>query len=104
VTLIFLSYELDILTHNDIYYDIYHYGVIIVDIAKIFENGRSQAVRLPKEYRFDDSEVFVKKINDIVLLIPKDSVWKTFESSLKYFSEDFLSDRNQPEMQKRDDL
>ncbi len=75
-----------------------------MDIAKIFENGRSQAVRLPKEYRFDDSEVFIKKIDDIVLLIPKNSLWKTFELSLQNFSEDFLSDRKQPEMQKRDDL
>jgi antitoxin VapB len=75
-----------------------------MDIAKIFENGRSQAVRLPKEYRFKDSEVFVKKINDIVLLIPKDSAWKNLESSLKYFSEDFLSDRNQPVAPKRDDF
>lgn len=75
-----------------------------MDIAKIFENGRSQAVRLPKEYRFEDSEVFIKKIGDIVLLIPKDSIWKTFESSIKHFSDDFLSNRSQPEMQKRDDL
>jgi len=75
-----------------------------MDIAKIFENGRSQAVRLPKEYRFKDSEVFVKKIDDIVLLIPKDSAWETLKSSVKNFSEDFLADRNQPVMQKRDDL
>lgn len=75
-----------------------------MDIAKIFENGRSQAVRLPKEYRFKESEVFVKKIDDIVLLIPKDSAWNTLESSLKYFSDDFLSDRNQPIIQTRDDL
>ncbi|MBS4021894.1 MAG: AbrB/MazE/SpoVT family DNA-binding domain-containing protein [Dethiobacter sp.] len=75
-----------------------------MDKAKIFENGRSQAVRLPKEYRFDDSEVYVKKLDDIVLLIPKDSVWKTFETSAKYFSDDFLTDRNQPEIEKRDEI
>jgi antitoxin VapB len=75
-----------------------------VDTAKIFVNGRSQAVRLPKEYRFKDNEVFVKKINDIVLLIPKNSVWKAMEDSLEYFSEDFMSDRNQQEAQKREDL
>ena len=34
-----------------------------MDTAKIFVNGRSQAVRLPKEYRFDESDVFIKKIN-----------------------------------------
>lgn len=75
-----------------------------MDTAKIFENGRSQAVRLPKEYRFKDKEVFVKKIDDIVLLIPKSSAWKAMEDSLEYFSEDFMSDRNQPEAQKREDL
>jgi antitoxin VapB len=77
---------------------------MLVDIAKIFENGRSQAVRLPKKYRFKDNEVFVKKINDIVLLIPKNSVWKVMEDSLEYFSEDFMSERSQPEAQKREDL
>jgi antitoxin VapB len=76
-----------------------------MDIAKVFENGRSQAVRLPKEYRFEESEVYIKKIDDIVLLIPKKSTsWKVFESSVNYFTEDFLSERNQPETQKREDI
>ena len=75
-----------------------------MDIAKIFKNGRSQAVRLPKDYRLEGSEVYVKKVDDVVLLIPKDSVWKTFETSLNYFSDDFMSSRNQPEIEKRDDL
>jgi len=75
-----------------------------MDIAKIFVNGRSQAVRLPKEFRFDDSEVFVKKMGDIVLLIPKESIWKTFASSIEHFSDDFYPLRNQPETQKREDL
>ena len=38
--------------------------------AKLFENGRSQAVRLPKEYRFQGDEVLVNKIGDVVLLMP----------------------------------
>ncbi len=75
-----------------------------MDIAKIFKNGRSQAVRLPKDYRLEGSEVYVKKVDDVVLLIPKDSVWKTFETSLNYFSDDFMSSRNQPEIEKRNDL
>lgn len=40
-------------------------------MAKVFENGRSQAVRLPKEYRFSDEEVAVNKIGDVVMLMPK---------------------------------
>ena len=75
-----------------------------MDIAKLFKNGRSQAVRLPKEYRFNGSDVYVKKFEDIVLLIPKNSKWSTLEKSLNYFSDDYLNERNQPQIQDRDDL
>ncbi|MDI3547153.1 MAG: antitoxin VapB [Halanaerobiales bacterium] len=75
-----------------------------MDIAKLFKNGRSQAVRLPKEYRFEGSDVYVKKFEDIVLLIPKDSKWKSLKTSLNYFSDDFLTERNQPKIQDRVDF
>ncbi|MCM1267747.1 MAG: type II toxin-antitoxin system VapB family antitoxin [Bacteroidales bacterium] len=60
--------------------------------AKIFENGRSQAVRLPKEYRFSDEEVAVNKIGDVVILMPKENKWSGFLDSLNLFSEDFMKD------------
>ena len=60
--------------------------------AKVFENGRSQAVRLPKEYRFNDEEVAKNKIGDIVILMPKENRWSGFLSSLNLFSEDFMND------------
>lgn len=71
-----------------------------MDTAKIFENGKSQAVRLPKKYRFDSDEVFIKKIDDIVVLIPKDKVWQIFSSSLDKFSEDvdFHKDDSLPQV------
>ena len=47
-------------------------------VAKVFENGRSQAVRLPKEYRFSTDEVMVNRIGDIVLLMPKGGKWDSF--------------------------
>jgi len=75
-----------------------------MDTAKVFQNGRSQAVRLPKEYRIDGNEVYVKKMGDIVLLIPKDSGWRVMESAIDYFTSDFMNDRNQPEIQKRDEF
>lgn len=78
--------------------------MLTLDIAKIFINGRSQAVRLPKDYRLDGSEVYVKKVDDIVLLIPKDSAWKSLESSLNYFSDDFMTERKQPEIENRKGL
>lgn len=59
-----------------------------MDTAKIFENGRSQAVRLPKEYRFKEKDVFIKKIDDVVMLIPRDKVWKTFRDSFDKFTTD----------------
>ena len=46
--------------------------------AKLFENGRSQAVRLPKEYRFNGDEVIINKVGNIVLLMPKDDEWAGF--------------------------
>jgi antitoxin VapB len=70
--------------------------------AKIFQNGQSQAVRLPKEFRFDDSEVFIKKTGNVVQLIPRTDSWNTLFASLKKFSRDFMSERIQPELDKRD--
>ncbi len=73
--------------------------------AKIFENGRSQAVRLPKECRFNGSEVIVNKVGDIVILTPKEDKWSGFLSSLDMFSDDFMSDgRQQPNAQERESL
>ena len=50
--------------------------------AKVFENGRSQAVRLPKECRFDTDEVAVNRIGDIVLLMPKTNIWSSFMQAI----------------------
>ena len=75
--------------------------------AKIFQNGRSQAVRLPKEYRFADSEVLAHKIGDVLLLMPKSSGddWSTLLAGLDLFSEDFMVDgREEPCQQEREPL
>ena len=60
--------------------------------AKVFENGRSQAVRLPKECRFNTDEVAVNKIGDIVLLMPKTNKWSSFMQAIDMFSEDFMNE------------
>lgn len=75
-----------------------------MDTAKIFVNGRSQAVRLPKEYRFDENDVFIKKIDDVVMLIPRNKLWKTFRNSFSKFSDDLLLERDNGTPQKRDIL
>ncbi len=70
--------------------------------AKIFQNGQSQAVRLPKEFRFDDSEVFIKKTGNVVQLIPRSDSWNSLFGSLKKFSSDFMGERVQPVLDKRE--
>ena len=73
--------------------------------AKVFENGRSQAVRLPKECRFDTDEVAVNRIGDIVLLMPKTNKWSSFMQAIDMFSDDFMEDeRNDGQKQEREEL
>lgn len=63
-----------------------------MDTAKIFSNGGSQAVRLPKTCRFNSAEVLVNHIGNIVILFPKEDRWQSLLSSLDLFTEDFLSE------------
>ena len=73
--------------------------------AKVFENGRSQAVRLPKEYRFTTDEVAVNKIGDIVLLMPKTDKWSSFMQAIDMFSDDFMEEeQNDGLKQEREEL
>lgn len=70
--------------------------------AKIFQNGQSQAVRLPKEYRFKDDHVYVKKSGNVVMLIPAKDSWDSLYDSLSKFSDDFMTKRKQPKVQTRE--
>lgn len=71
-------------------------------IAKIFKNGQSQAVRLPREFRFDDTEVFIKKSGNVVYLIPRSNSWDSLIGSLNNFSKDFMTDRVTLQPEKRE--
>ena len=64
--------------------------------AKLFKNGQSQAVRLPKEFRFEGNEVFIKKMGNMVVLIPYQDSWQALFDSLNQFSNDFMDSRDQP--------
>jgi len=73
--------------------------------AKLFQNGRSQAVRLPKEYQFSGEDVFIQKHGDAVVLIPHEKAWEVFLEGLNGFSDDFFNEgRNQGLDQKREEL
>lgn len=75
-----------------------------METAKLFRNGQSQAVRLPKRYRFTGTQVYIKRVGNAVVLIPEYDSWQTLIDSLDLFSEDFLVERRQPPMEQRQDL
>ncbi|RPI78066.1 MAG: AbrB/MazE/SpoVT family DNA-binding domain-containing protein [Desulfobacteraceae bacterium] len=71
-----------------------------METAKLFDNGRSQAVRLPKAYRFEGNEVYIKKVAGGVLLISKNqSVWDLWEKNLLKHDTPFIMERKQPDQQ-----
>ena len=72
--------------------------------AKLFQNGQSQAVRLPKEFRFEGGEVFIKRSGNAVILFPVAHSWDCLIGSLEKFSADYMSKRTQPKPQEREDL
>ena len=73
-----------------------------MNTAKIFINGRSQAIRLPKEYRFKDDEVYINKIDDIVVIMPKNKKMASLMTIINKFTDDFMDERNQPAVQARE--
>ena len=68
-----------------------------MNTAKVFPNGGSQAVRLPKEYQFATDEVYVNKVGGVVMLFPRDKGWEILVQSLDHFTEDFMAERDQGE-------
>ncbi len=64
--------------------------------AKLFKNGNSQAVRLPKDYRFKGDEVYVSKVGGAVVLCSKKTAWELFDKGIEGFTDDFMDERNQP--------
>jgi antitoxin VapB len=69
--------------------------------AKVFESGRSQAIRLPKEFRVQSAEVHLKKTPEGFLVIARDP-WEVFAEGIQELSDDFMAEgRHQPKAQTR---
>jgi len=75
-----------------------------METAKLFQNGKSQAVRLPKEFRFRGDKVYIKKMGNAVVLLPYQDSWQPLIESLGLFSDDFMETREQPPEQRRDSM
>lgn len=70
--------------------------------TKLFKNGQSQAVRLPKEFRFEGKEVYVKKVENTIVLFSVKNPWELLIKSLDEFSDDFMATRDQSGHQDRE--
>lgn len=70
--------------------------------AKVFMNGRSQAIRLPKEFRFDTDEVYIRRSGDEVILSATKPGWDAFFTQTSAFGDDFTVDRDKTPPQERD--
>ena len=64
-------------------------------IAKVFQSGRSQALRIPKEYRFEKNELIINRIGNTTILTPKNDPWKSLVEISGSIDKDFMNDRNQ---------
>ena len=71
--------------------------------AKLFRNGRSQAVRLPREFRFEGDEVRIRQVGDGVLLEPRITDVQKWFAELDRAKADFMkkSNRQQPVIPRR---
>ncbi|MEI6290925.1 MAG: type II toxin-antitoxin system VapB family antitoxin [Chloroflexota bacterium] len=72
--------------------------------ARLFTNGKSQAVRLPKDMRFLGDRVYVKQVGNAVILLPYTKTWDSLVDSLSLFSDDFMSGREQGKTQERQEI
>ena len=75
-----------------------------MDTARIFQSGRSQAVRLPKEYRFKGDQVVVRHFGNGVLLLPLNEPWAMLDAALDAFEPGFQINRDQPAEQLREEI
>ena len=66
--------------------------------TKIFNNGNSQAIRIPKEYRFEENEVFISKIGSALVIYPHNDRFAVLMESLHEFTDDFLEDGRPTEL------
>jgi len=62
--------------------------------AKVFQNGRSQAIRLPKEFHVETDDVYLKKMPEGFLVITRDP-WAVFFEGVEELSDDFMADGRQ---------
>lgn len=75
--------------------------------TRVFQNGNSQALRIPQEMRTQKKEFYIQKVGDTYIVYPTDDPWATVRQVIGTFPSDFMDDREQPswdEVTKREDF
>lgn len=75
-----------------------------MDSIKIKRKGDKQSIDLPEKYKFDENELYIKKVGNSLVIFPKNISLDTWFKNLYNFSNDFLNERIQPEFDKRKNL
>ena len=75
-----------------------------MNIVKLSKDNGHQFVDLPQNYQIEGEEAYIKKVGNVILLIPKDNPWQTLFSSLELFSDDFMEQREQSPQLEREAL
>jgi antitoxin VapB len=75
-----------------------------METAKLFYSGNSQAVRLPREFRFREGRVYIKRMGNAVVLLPYDDPWRSLLDGINLFSGDFMETREQGKTDERERL
>ncbi len=70
-----------------------------IEAVDIQNNAAGQAIQIPDEFKINDDKVYLKKIGDVLYIIPFHSPWKSMYDSLENFPADFMEERNQPKEQ-----
>jgi antitoxin VapB len=72
--------------------------------ASVVRHGTEQYIRFPEDFRIDADTLYIKKVGNVVVLLPENSPWESLFSSLDLFTDDFMTDREQPRFQDREEL
>jgi len=75
-----------------------------MNIAKLSTDGTHQVVILPEDFQLTGTEVYIKKMGNAIVLIAKDNPWQSLIDSLDDFSDDFMTTRDQPQIDIRESL
>ena len=73
-----------------------------MNIAHISTDGTHQIVILPEDFQLAGTEVYIKKMGNVIVLIAKDNPWQSLFDSLEQFSDDFMTTRDQPSLNIRE--